>query len=61
MFDDLRQAFREALDNFNKELNKGQLSETDGELLIGMKNEIVRETSQIAGLRDQLLLSLIHI
>ena len=55
MFDDLRQAFREALDNFNKELNKGQLSETDDELLIGMKNEIVREEAQIAGLRNQLL------
>ena len=54
MFEDLRAAFREALDNFNKELNRDQVSETADKLLIGMKNEIADEKAQVAGLADQL-------
>ena len=54
MFDDLRAAFREALDNFNKELSRDQVSETADRLLIGMKNEIADEKAQVAGLADQL-------
>lgn len=55
MFDELRQAFREAFDNFNKELGKGKVSETADTLLIEMKNEIISEKTQIAALEDQLL------
>ena len=58
MLDDLRQAFREALDNFHKELGGDQVSETADTLLIGMKNEIISEKVQVAELQD---LSLIHI
>ena len=54
MFEDLRSAFREALDNFNKELSRDQVSETADKLLIGMKNEIADEKAQAAGLEDQL-------
>ena len=54
MFDDLREAFKEALDNFNKELSRDQVSETADKLLIGMKNEIADEKAQVAGLEDQL-------
>ena len=54
MFDDLREAFKEALDNFNKELSRDQVSETADKLLIGMKNEIADEKAQVAGLEKQL-------
>lgn len=54
MFDDLRAAFREALDNFNKELSRDQVGETADKLLVGMKNEIADEKAQVAGLEDQL-------
>lgn len=54
MFDDLREAFKEALDNFNKELSRDQVSETADKLLIGMKNEIADEKAQVASLDDQL-------
>lgn len=54
MFDDLRAAFKEALDNFNKELSRGQVAETADKLLAGMKNEIADEKAQVAGLEDQL-------
>ena len=55
MFDELRQAFREALDNFNKEVRRDQVSETTDTLLIEMKKEIINEEGQIAKLEDQLL------
>jgi phage shock protein A len=54
MFDDLRAAFREALDNFNKELSRDQVPETVDRLLGGMKSEIVDEKAEVAGLEDQL-------
>jgi phage shock protein A len=54
MFDDLRDAFREALDNFNKELKRDRVPETVDRLLVGMKEEIVDEKAQVAGLEAQL-------
>ena len=39
MFEDLRNAFREALDNFNKELERDQVPETVDGLLRGMTAE----------------------
>jgi phage shock protein A len=53
MFDDLRAAFREALDNFNKELRRDQVPETVDRLLVGMRDEIVDEKAEIAGLEAQ--------
>jgi len=54
MFDDLRAAFREAIDNFNKELRRENVSETTDRLLIGMKNEIADEKAQVLALEQQL-------
>jgi phage shock protein A len=54
MFEDLRDAFREALDNFNKELKRDQVPETVNRLLGGMRDEIVDEKAQVAGLEAQL-------
>ena len=53
MFEDLRAAFREALDNFNKELRRENVSETADRLLVGMKNEIADEKVQIRDLEAQ--------
>jgi len=54
MFDDLRAAFREALDNFNKELNRDHVPGTVDRLLVGMRDEIVDEKAEVAGLEAQL-------
>jgi hypothetical protein len=61
MFDDLRAAFSEALDNFNKELGRNQVSETADKLLVSMKNEIADETAQVAGVEAQLEETLVQI
>ncbi len=54
MFEDLRAAFREALENFNRELRRENVSETADRLLVGMKNEIADEKVQIRDLEAQL-------
>jgi hypothetical protein len=54
MFDDLRAAFREALDNFNKELKRDQVPETVDRLLVGMKNQLAEEKAEVAGLEVEL-------
>jgi phage shock protein A len=54
MFDELRAAFREALDNFNRELRRDQVPETVDRLLAGMRDEIVDEKAEVAGLEAQL-------
>jgi phage shock protein A len=54
MFEDLRNAFKEALDNFNKELNRDQVSDAADKLLVGMRNEIVDEKAAVAGLEEQI-------
>ncbi len=54
MFDELRAAFREALDNFNKELSRENVSDAADKLLVGMRNEIVSEKAAVAGVEDQL-------
>jgi phage shock protein A len=53
MFDDLRTAFRDAIDNFNKELRRENVSETADRLLIGMRNEIADEKAQVLALEQQ--------
>ncbi|HUF76028.1 MAG TPA: hypothetical protein VMM35_07105 [Longimicrobiales bacterium] len=54
MFEDLRAAFREALDNFNNELRRENVSETADRLLVGMKHEIADEKVQVRDLESQL-------
>lgn len=53
MFDDLRAAFREAIDNFNKELNRDQVPETVDRLLRGMKSELGDAKALVADLESQ--------
>lgn len=52
MFDDLRRAFREAVDNFKEELNRDQVPETVDKLLLGMKNEVADAKVRIRELED---------
>jgi phage shock protein A len=54
MFEELRAAFKEALDNFNKELSRENVSDTADKLLVGMRNEIVAEKAAVSGVEDQL-------
>jgi len=54
MFEELRAAFREALDNFNKELSRDRVPENVDKLLYGMKEEIAEEKAAVSGLEAQL-------
>jgi phage shock protein A len=54
MFDDLRRAFGEALDNFNKELKRDHVPENVDRLLVGMKGELADETAEVRGLEVEL-------
>ncbi|MBM4184477.1 MAG: hypothetical protein FJ207_09645 [Gemmatimonadetes bacterium] len=54
MFEDLRAAFREAVENFNKELKRDQVPETVDRLLGGMKRELADETAEVRGLEAEL-------
>jgi hypothetical protein len=54
MFEDLREAFKEALDNFNKELSRNNVSGAADQLLAGMKDEIADEKAQVSGLEAQI-------
>ncbi|MGD2044847.1 MAG: hypothetical protein PVJ80_01140 [Gemmatimonadota bacterium] len=54
MFEELRSAFREALDNFNKELKREHVPGTVDRLLVGMRDEIVDEKAEVSGLEQQL-------
>lgn len=54
MFDNLRNAFREAIENFNKELARDQVPETVDRLLKGMHDEVADAKVQIRELEDQI-------
>ncbi len=54
MFDDLRSAFRQAVDNFMKELDKDSVGENVDRLLKGMISEVTDAKAHLAGLEDQL-------
>jgi phage shock protein A len=54
MFDDLRAAFREALDNFDKELKRDQVPETVDRLLVGMKKQLADELAEVRGLEAEI-------
>ena len=53
MFDNLRRAFREAVDNFNKELDRDAVPEAVDKLLRGMQREAVDAKAALEGLRKQ--------
>ena len=61
MFEDLRDAFKEALDNFNKELSRDNVSGTADQMFAGMKGELASEKAQVSGLEDQITKTMEHI
>jgi phage shock protein A len=54
MFEDLRAAFREALDNFDRELKRDQVPESVDRLLDGMKSQLADEKAEVRGLEAEL-------
>jgi len=54
MFDNLRNAFREAVENFNKELSRDQVPEAVDKLLVGMRAEVVDAQTAIRELEMQI-------
>lgn len=54
MFENLRSAFREAYENFNKELNREHVPETVNRLIGGMVDEITDVKAEIASLESQI-------
>ena len=54
MFDNLRNAFREALENFNKELSRDQVPEAVDSLLAGMRSEVVEAQARVRELEAQI-------
>jgi len=54
MFEDLRSAFREAYENFNKELNREHVPETVNLLIGGMVDEITDVKNEVANLKSQI-------
>ncbi len=54
MFDNLRQAFREAVSNFKEEIRREDVPETVDALLRGMKAEVTDKRAYIRGLESEL-------
>lgn len=54
MFEDLRRAFREALDNFQQELNRDRIPGTVDRLLSGMVDEVTEAKARLKELESQL-------
>ncbi len=54
MFEDLRSAFREAYENFNKELNREHVPDTVDRLIGGMVDEINDVKGEVANLESQI-------
>lgn len=53
MFDELRAAFRQAIENFNRELHRDQVPENVDRLLAGMQKELVEARAQVSELEAQ--------
>ncbi|MDE2804248.1 MAG: hypothetical protein OXN18_03775 [Gemmatimonadota bacterium] len=54
MFENLRRAFREAVDNFNRELERDAVPEAVDGLIRGMQKEAVATKAGLEGLKEQL-------
>lgn len=54
MFENLRNAFREAIENFNKELDRDQVPGSVDRLLAGMRDEVADAKVRIRELEDQI-------
>ena len=57
MFDNLRRAFREAVDNFNRELERDAMPEAMDGLLKGMEREAVSARAGLEALKEELSLA----
>jgi phage shock protein A len=57
MFDKLRDAFREAVDNFKEELGRDEIPETVDRLLRGMKNEAADAQARVRRLEQEVELA----
>jgi phage shock protein A len=55
MFENLRHAFREAIENFNKELDRDQVPGAVDRLLAGMRDEVADAKVRIRELEDQIV------
>jgi phage shock protein A len=53
MFEELRAAFRQAIENFNRELHRDQVPETMDRLLAGMQRELVDAKALVSELESQ--------
>lgn len=54
MFENLREAFREAVDNFNRELNRDDIPEVVDGLLRQMREEVTDAKAQVFSLEEQI-------
>lgn len=54
MFEDLRRAFREALDNFQQELNRDRIPGSVDRLLAGMVDEVTAARTRLAEVESQI-------
>jgi phage shock protein A len=54
MFENLRDAFREAIDNFKSELGRDEVPEAVDRLLVGMRDEVADAKVRIRELEDQI-------
>lgn len=54
MFDDLRRAFKEAVDNFHHEMGRDSVADAVGGLLKQMEHEAVETKASVAAAREQL-------
>lgn len=61
MFEDLRQAFREALDNFKDELNRDAVPGTVDRLLHGMVQEVTEAKSRLKATEADLAQTRLHV
>jgi hypothetical protein len=54
MFEDLRGAFRDALENFKQELNRDDVPPTVDRLLLAMQSELAQARELVASLEKQI-------
>lgn len=54
MFEKLRHAFREAVDNFKEEMGRDEVPEVVDKLLVGMRDEVADAKVRIRDLEDQI-------
>ena len=54
MFENLRRAFSEAIDNFNREMNRDDVPEAVDRLLHGMREEVTDAKARLSKLEEDI-------